>query len=703
MTLASPLRSSRLARTAAVSALLALYYFMALSAASGKSMTFDEMAHLTGGFTYWAFNDYRLHPENGNWPQRLGALPAVLSGASFPRLDQPAWTTSNVYVIGDQFLYSSGNDAGRVLMQGRAVMGFLGVALGALVYAWARRLVSAAGAWVALLLFVFSPTLLAHGALVTSDMAAALFFTAAAAAMWTTLHRVTPATVAAAAVLVAGGFLSKLSGPILVPVAIVMLIVRLIGRRPLVVSFRNRTVEYTSRARQSIVLLGTAAVFAVVVWALIWASFGFRYSAFHAATTGKDTFLGQVADQPGVAGAALTTARRFHLLPEAYIYGSGLTVQFASERAAFLNGRFSTTGWWWYFPYAFAVKTTIPGMIVGLLALAALAVRWRREAGSGSWVHRAQASLYAGTPLLALLFVYVAFALTTHLNIGHRHLLPIYPALCILAGGAGFWIQPLFERARTTEPQTGRQRRRARPSVRSPAPVPRGSRVASVAVIVLLAWHALESVDIRPHYLAYFNQLAGGPSQGYKHLADSSLDWGQDLPALKRWLDAQGLQQPGDSRVYLSYFGTARPEYYGIRATMLAGFIDRRPPEAPAPLGGGVYCVSATVRDVISRTLYSAEQESNYQAALQNLATFARASENEQAWAALLHQTGQQYWQRLFNQFDQLRTGRLVAFLRGREPDAMVGYSILIYRLTDADVALALNGPPPTDPAASEP
>ena len=62
-----------------------------------------------------------------------------------------------------------------------------------------------------------------------------------------------------------------------------------------------------------------------------------------------------------MVGSLLSTARQFHLLPEAYIYGSGLTVQFASERVAFLNGQFGTTGWWWYFPYAFAVKTTIPG------------------------------------------------------------------------------------------------------------------------------------------------------------------------------------------------------------------------------------------------------------------------------------------------------------------------------------------------------
>ncbi len=698
MTVASSLRP-RLSRMTAVAVLLTLYYVMAVSAASQKSMTFDEMAHLTAGYTYWAFDDYRLHPENGNWPQRLGALPAVMGGVSFPRLDQPAWTSSNVYVMGDQFLYFSGNDADTMLGRARAVMALVGVALGVLVFAWTRRLVSPAGAWVSLVLFVFSPTMLAHGPLVTSDMAAALFFTAASGAVWVALHRVTPVTVVGGAVLVAGVFLSKLSGPILMPIALVMLAVRVIGGRPLAVGFGDRTVEYTGRVRQLAVLLGVAAVFGLVVWALIWASYGFRYAAFAAAATGKDAFLGQVKDQPGVVGWLLSIARQFHLLPEAYIYGSGLTVQFASERAAFLNGQFATTGWWWYFPYAFAVKTTIPGMMIGVFGLVALAARWRSGEAIGSWLERAQASLYAGTPLLALVVVYWAFALTTNLNIGQRHLLPTYPALCILAGGAAFWIQPRFEGIRKPEPKTGRDRRqqRSQAGVRSTAS---GSlTIAGVATVGLLAWHVAESVANRPSYLAYFNQLAGGPSQGYKHLADSSLDWGQDLPALKRWLDHEGLQQPGAGGVYLSYFGTARPEYYGIQATLLAGFIDRRAPQPPVPLGAGVYCISATVLDVIGTMFYKPEYESNYQAALQNVTVFARASENADAHSALMRQTGEEYWAQLFPQFDQLRTGRLVAFLRRRQPDAMVGYSILIYRLTDADVAEALKGPAPAGPA----
>ena len=680
------------ARVAGVVALLALYYVMALTAAGQKSMTFDEMAHLTGGYTYWAFDDYRLHPENGNWPQRLAALPAVMSGAGFPALNQPAWTTSNLYVMGDQYLYFSGNDADTLLSRARAVMALVGVALGALVYSWSRRLVSPEAGWVSLVLFVFSPTFLAHGPLVTSDMTAALFFTAAAGAIWAAMHRVTPMRVLGAAVLVAGCVLSKLSGPILAPIAIIMLVVRVIDGRPLKVAFRGVPVEHGGRARQLAVLLGMLLVFALVAWALLWASYGFRYTAFSAATTGKDAFLGQVQDQPGIVGRGLSTARQHHLLPEAYIYASLLTVQFASERAAFLNGQFATTGWWWYFPYAFSVKTTIAAMLIGVLALAALVVRWKDGRDGGTVWARARASLYAGTPLLALVGIYWLFALASNLNIGHRHLLPIYPALCMLAGGAAFWIRPLFPQAQADAPQTGRGRRARKTQAASQPGSSPAVRALGVATLALLGWHVAESIAIRPSYLAYFNQLAGGPSHGYLHLADSSLDWGQDLPALKQWLDRDGLQRGGGT-VYLSYFGTARPEYYGIQATPLAGFIDRRPPAPPVPLGGGVYCVSATMLDVVSRLFYKPEYETNYQAAVKNATVFAQASQDEQAMSSLMRDTGEEYWRQLFGDLDQLRTGRLLAFLRQRRPDAMVGYSILIYRLTDADVARALNDP----------
>src|SRR5260221_555997 len=103
----------------------------------------------------------------------------------------------------------------------------------------------------------------------------------------------------------------------------------------LLVGRRGRLVEYSGRGRQIAILLGAALVFAVVTFAIVWASFGFRYTAFAAATSGRDAFLGQMAQDSGVTGRLFSAARRFHLLPEAYLYASTITVQSATERAAF--------------------------------------------------------------------------------------------------------------------------------------------------------------------------------------------------------------------------------------------------------------------------------------------------------------------------------------------------------------------------------
>ena len=732
---------------------------MAVGAASHNSVAFDEMAHLTAGYSYWAFNDYRLHPENGNWPQRWAALPVFLGSYRFPPLDQPAWTWSNMYIMGDQFFYQAGNDADSMLSRGRAMVALLGVVLGGLVFAWARRLVSPVGAWMSLLLFAFSPTLLAHGALVTSDMAAALFFTAATGAVWVALHRLSAWTLLGSAVLVAGVFLSKFSAPVIVLIVLVMALARLAGGKPLVIRWRGRKVEWTGRGRQLVALAGVAVVYAAVVWALIWASYGFRYQAFAAATTGQEKFMAPLTEAPGLTTTIVAAARQRHLLPEAYLYGFANTMQYAGQRAAFLNGEYSTTGWWWFFPYAFAVKTTLPALALGLLALAALIVRWRARDEQKPWRQRAADSIYAGTPLLALVAVYWIFALTSHLNIGHRHLLPIYPALCVLAGGAGYWLEPLMKRPQgsrlppprrpTAEalrrghaiaPETsqgataGRAQGLSGSGLKAPACAPRntagatarprhssrcirgsdggqgsGHRKASpperpgwivaagVVTAALVVWHAGESIAVSPNYLAYFNELAGGPGQGYKHLADSSLDWGQALPALKQWLDGAGLQPQGSQRVYLSYFGTGRPEYYGIDATQLWGFLDRRPQQVPQPLGGGVYCVSASMLHVAAPQPWTRPLETEYQQRFANVKMLSNTGEGTRERTELLRKTGEDFWWQTFRRFDELRLGRLAAFLRRRTPDAEAGYSILIYRLSNADVTRALEGPAPVE------
>jgi hypothetical protein len=220
----------------------------------------------------------------------------------------------------------------------------------------------------------------------------------------------------------------------------------------------------------------------------------------------------------------------------------------------------------------------------------------------------------------------------------------------------------------------------------------------AVLIVALLGWHVVESLRIAPNYLAYFNVLAGGPDEGYKHLVDSSLDWGQDLPGLKAWLDSAGLQAPGHAPVYLSYFGSSHPSYYRIDAAALPGYPDRWTPRFPPPLTGGVYAISATMLQSVylleAPGAWRPEYERRYQDALYNLRLYDSTSVDPGARAALRKQTGDEFWIKLFHLVERLRFGRLAAYLRTREPDAHVGYSILIYRLTDDDVREAVAGPP---------
>jgi hypothetical protein len=231
-----------------------------------------------------------------------------------------------------------------------------------------------------------------------------------------------------------------------------------------------------------------------------------------------------------------------------------------------------------------------------------------------------------------------------------------------------------------------------------------GGRLAALSrgafiLAVLLAWHSVEAIRIAPDFLAYFNELVGGPAKGYKHLVDSSLDWGQDLPKLKEWLDREGLQGPQHAPVYLSYFGNARPSYYGIDAILLPGFPDLTSGRRPPRLTGGVYCISATTLNAVylqdAMGAWTPEYERRYQDVLYNLRGFDGTADDPAARAALIKQTGEEFWVKLFGLYERMRFARLAAHLRERTPDADVGHSILIYRLSEEEVARAIGGSAP--------
>src|SRR4030095_6329390 len=293
-------------------------------------------------------------------------------------------------------------------------------------------------------------------------------------------------------------------------------------------------------------------------------------------------------------------------------------------------------------------KTALPLLLLLITAGVAGFLRWRNawENGGRSGIG---CDLRRLSPIWALVLVYGTLSLTSYLNIGHRHLLPIYPPIFIACGACTYFFRP----------QSG--------------------KAVAIFAGAMLCWQIIESSQLRPDYLTYFNQLAGGPKNGYKHLVDSSLDWGQDPPALKTGLD-QHPNQSTTGRLYLASFGTALPRYYGIEATELP--FDSSADKLPA-FEPGTYCISATILQHVyslQHGKWTREYESAYCLALaREVHHFDLTASDSLVNSASLQ---------------RLRFARLCAYLRKREPTANVGNSILVFQLNQRELDQALYGPP---------
>ncbi len=624
--------------------LLAVHFLLAVGSKFHESTTSDEIVHVTGGFTYWHLNDYRLHPENGNLPQRWVALPAWLAGSRFPGLDQEYWRKSDSWVMGHEFFYETGEDHFPKLMAARAMTGLFSVGLGLLVFLWSRRLFGTAGAFVSLGFFTFSPTLLANGGLATSDVCMGFFMLASVGAYWRHLRNPGAGGLALSSVVLGLACVAKFSSPLLVPMFLLLGAAHLVSTRG-----------------QAVRVLRSAACHVVVAYAIIWAFYGFRYSAFNPALPPAERFICSwdvLYGRIGGIGRVIRILADHHVLPEGFLYGAAYVADTSALRGAFLNGEYSIFGWRTFFPWTFALKSTIPFLLASALALW-VSVRSQIETQAGP--RRSLERLLELSPLLVLFGVYWAVSIRSHLNIGHRHLIPTYPVLFILSGSLGGWIA-------------------------------RRTWAGGALVLSLLAWHAGEAIRVYPHYLAYFNELFGGPSKGYLHLVDSSLDWGQDLPGLSDWLHTN--LRPGED-AYLSYFGTGEPRYYHMPVKRLAYMNAFLEDEPYIPLGPGVYCVGASMLQQVYSSVrgpWTLELEKEYQFLRTFEPTFRAYAENAAERDRLLTELPQEKWTASRDRFLHLRFARLCYYLRVRKPDAVIGYSIFVYRLSAEEVRAATAG-----------
>ncbi len=556
------------ATAALCAAILLTSAALSYSAALTKSATVDEPNHIVSGWRAARSGDFRQDVANPPLWRMWAALASPATTLHLPRGgplardvvfapdDEALWSTRTLYD-------TPGTDGGRFVNRGRLAMLLVAIAVGAALAALAFRLGGPVSALVATALFAFDPAVLAHASLIKSDLLLALAMLGLSGLAIRAGRRATLACAVGLGIMCALAVQAKFSGLLTGPMLAILLLLRAL--RPETWPALGRTA--TTRLTRLAAALGIGVVSATVVFTLTWACYGFRYRPARPTAANMDmpvayaraaraetaadlgrrpTAADLAAHAPGRLVRFVLWSDDHRLLPQAFL--AGLTLQYTATDVwpGYLNGQVYFDGRAVYFPLAVLYKTPLAelatlglALIVGLPAI--------RRCG------------WPGVCIAVPAVIFGCSALVAHVNIGLRNLLPLYPDAALAAGAVAAHAY----------------RRRPRLTLGLSSLL-----LTAQLISVATAW---------PDYLPYFNAAVGGPVEGLSHLADSNVDWGQDVPALAEWQRAH----PGVP-MYADLFLGVDPAFYGLQCDWLftpdaAGRPRLNLPDRPA-----VLAVSAT-------------------------------------------------------------------------------------------------------------
>ena len=418
--------------------------------------TNDEPQHFACGIEYLEKHTYQYEPEQP-------PLSRIAMGM-LPWLDGSRMTGKHLFVDreGVAIMYQHGNPLRTLVLMRLGILPFFLLA-GFVVFLWAKHHFGGPVAVAATALFAFEPTILAHAGLATADMALAACLPAAFFAMILWVENPTRRNTVLFGVASGLALLAKFTALVYLPMAAVLALLYYLA------------VNQPGAAKAMGLARERAASFAVAVMVgavTIWAGYLFSF--------GKLPWMSFPVPAPQL----------FQGIHDVLVHNQG-------GHPAFLLGKMSQTGWWYYFPVALAVKTPIAFLLLAIFG-AVLCVRRRQAA----WALPVAFSLGILLPAMA-----------GNINIGLRHILPIYAGLSIAGGVAAVEL----------------------------ATWSKAKKWAGPAAVAALVWLAGTGIWNHPYYLAYFNELAGNHPE--RILVDSDLDWSQDYVEVAEKLRAMNVSE----------------------------------------------------------------------------------------------------------------------------------------------------------------
>ncbi len=482
--------------------------------AACQSPTFDEPFHLAAGVGHWECGRFDLNIGNPPLVGMIGALPVIAADA------QTDWSRApEGRYVRDDFIAANGPRIFWLVTLARWAVIPLTLAGGYVSFRWSRELFGYAGGLVTLTLWCSSPFLLAHGSLFTGDLPSTSLGIIAFYGFWKWLSRPTPGRAVTAGALLGLAELAKYVWAILIPLWPALWIAwRWLDHD------RSRRPSFTREAGQGLLML-VVALFVINLGFAFENPFPplgqFSVGRKLLTLTGGFEPAGRGFGQAGGTGVLASCPLPF---PENYLRGiDAVSGRRATRPPTYLRGELRPGGWWYYYPYALAIK--MPLGTLALLGLACVLIDLRRGDPA---VWRTELVLLIVPFLVVLCFVTWSGTVQRP-----RYVMPILAFAFVWAGSLG----SVFE-----EP----------------------SRLLAILVTGCLAWAAASSLWIYPHSISYFNELVGGPRHGHEYLNGANIDWGQGLLYLKAWHDRHPEARP----FHFAYFGVVDPRLAGIEFSL---------------------------------------------------------------------------------------------------------------------------------------
>jgi 4-amino-4-deoxy-L-arabinose transferase-like glycosyltransferase len=456
-----------------------------VSVTARKSITTDEVVLIPSAYYHLVTNHVQLIPQHPPLCKLLAGLPLLfIQPNELPptQIDPSARPPEVEWAYITRLWQDNRAHFEAICFWARVPMIGLTLALGVLLFAFARELFGDLAALLALFLFALEPTVLAHGRVVQTDIPAAFGFLLTVVVLYRYLRGPTRKLALGVGAAAGIAMLAKYSMVVLGPLLLVVFLVLLWRRKD---------------HRPAIAGHALLALLALV--GVINAGYFFHHRSFTAADAQWIANCFPAANE--LVSASVRILRL--ILPTDFVMGVYWQLHHSHEgHPAGLLGMHSTHGWWYYFPAAFALKATIPFLLLSLASSVWCVARIIR---GKEW------------PLLILLIpfaLYTALLMASPLNIGVRYYLPGYVFLLILSGA---FLNALFARAKS-----------------------KPARISAIAVAaVALAWISFETLRAYPHYMPYMNQLASARAHWW-YLSDSNVEWGDDARELAEYLRARG-------------------------------------------------------------------------------------------------------------------------------------------------------------------